>query len=159
MVEINYDFVRCDNGIVGMLGNPHLGIQTDIVIIKILFYLYENEVKVAQSCPTLCDIMDCSPPGSSAHGILQARVLEWVAVSFSRGIFPTHRLNPGLLHCRWILYSLSHQGSLMLQKLFLCFHQVKWILHPILTQLVFLSHLILIYNPNHHQPLRLLKVT
>ena len=47
MVEINYDFVRCDNGIVGVLGNPHLGIQTDIVIIKILFYLYENEVKVA----------------------------------------------------------------------------------------------------------------
>ena len=37
------------------------------------------------SCPTLCDPMDCSPPGSSVHGILQARVLEWVAMSFSRG--------------------------------------------------------------------------
>ena len=43
------------------------------------------KVKVAQSCPTLCDPMDCSPPGSSVHGILQARILEWVAVSFSRG--------------------------------------------------------------------------
>ena len=38
-----------------------------------------------QSCPTLCDPMDCSPPGFSVHGILQARVLEWVAISFSRG--------------------------------------------------------------------------
>ena len=45
----------------------------------------ESESEVAQSCPTLCDSMDCSPPGSSIHGILQARVLEWVAISFSRG--------------------------------------------------------------------------
>ena len=37
--------------------------------------------EVAQSCPTLCDPLDCSPPGSSIHGILQARVLEWVAIS------------------------------------------------------------------------------
>ena len=42
---------------------------------------------VTQSCPTLCDPMDCSPSGSSVHGILQARVLEWVAISFSRGSF------------------------------------------------------------------------
>ena len=38
-----------------------------------------------QSCPTLCDPMDCSPPGSSVHEILQARILEWVVISFSRG--------------------------------------------------------------------------
>ena len=42
-------------------------------------------VKVAQSCLTLCDPMDCSLPGSSVHGILQARILEWVAIPFSRG--------------------------------------------------------------------------
>ena len=42
-------------------------------------------VLVAQSCPTLCDPMDCSPPGSSVHGILQAGTLGWVATSFSRG--------------------------------------------------------------------------
>ena len=41
--------------------------------------------KVTQSCLTLCDPMECSLPGSSIHGILQARVLEWVAISFSRG--------------------------------------------------------------------------
>ena len=43
------------------------------------------KVKVTQLCPTLCDPTDCSPPGSSVHGILQARILEWVAISFSRG--------------------------------------------------------------------------
>ena len=42
--------------------------------------------EVAQSCPTLCDPMDCSPPGSSVHGILQARILEWVAISFTKGV-------------------------------------------------------------------------
>ena len=48
----------------------------------------ESESEVAQSCLTLCDSVDCSPPGSSVHGILQARILEWIAISFSRGIFP-----------------------------------------------------------------------
>ena len=43
----------------------------------------KSESEVAQSCPTLCDPMDCSPPGSSAHGIFQARVLEWGAIAFS----------------------------------------------------------------------------
>ena len=40
---------------------------------------------VTQSCPTLCDPMDCSLPGSSVHGVFQTRVLEWVGISFSRG--------------------------------------------------------------------------
>ena len=52
---------------------------------KTLYGLRESEV--AQSCPTLCDPMDCSLPGSSVHGIFQARVLEWVAISFSRRSF------------------------------------------------------------------------
>ena len=43
----------------------------------------KSESEVAQSCPTLSDPMDCSPPCSSAHGIFQARVLEWVAIAFS----------------------------------------------------------------------------
>ena len=45
----------------------------------------ESESEVAQSCPTLCNPMDCSLSGSSVHGIFQARVLEWIAISFSRG--------------------------------------------------------------------------
>ena len=102
---------------------------------------------VAQLWPTLWDPMDCSQPSSSVHGVLQAimlewvampssressqprdwtevsciaggvvtiwatrespRILEWVALPFSRGIFPTQGLNQGLLHCRWILYQLT----------------------------------------------------
>ena len=63
------------------------------------------KVKVAQSFLTLCDSMDYT-----VHGILQARILEWVAFPFSRGIFPTQESNPGLPHCRRILYQLSHKG-------------------------------------------------
>ena len=44
----------------------------------------KSESEFTQSCPTLCDPMDCSPPGSSVHGIFQARVLEWGAIAFSK---------------------------------------------------------------------------
>ena len=109
------------------------------------------KVLVAQSCLTLCSTMDCSLPGSSVHGLLQAKILEWLAIPFSRasfwprdqtrvsciagrffchlshqgspkstdmgihsffqGIFLTQGLNPDPLHCRQILYCLSHPGS------------------------------------------------
>ena len=49
------------------------------------FQSFKKESEVVQLCPTLCSPMDCSLPGSSLHGIFQARVLEWVAISFSRG--------------------------------------------------------------------------
>ena len=48
-------------------------------------YGWKSESEVPQLCPTLCNPMDCNLPGSTLHGILQARVLEWVAISFSRG--------------------------------------------------------------------------
>ena len=63
-----------------------------------------SSVLVAQSCLTLCDPMDCSPPGSSAPGILQARILERVAIPFSKGIFLTQESNLGVLNFRQILY-------------------------------------------------------
>ena len=56
--------------------------------------------KSLQWCLTLCDAMDCSPPGSSDDGIPQAGILEWVAIPFSRGIFPTQGSNLSLL-CLW----------------------------------------------------------
>ena len=109
------------------------------------------QVKVTQPCLTLCDPMDCI-----VRGILQARILEWVAFPFSRGsskprdrdrtgsptlqvdclqaeppekskntgvgslpllqwIFLTQESNQGLLHCRWILYWLSNQGSFLVK--------------------------------------------
>ena len=71
-------------------------------------------VLVAQSCLTLCDLMDCSPPGSSVHGFLWAGILEWVAISFSR----SSSLPRGgtYVSCisfigRWILYYWRHLGS------------------------------------------------
>ena len=67
--------------------------------------------QLLQSCLTLCDPLGCSPLGSSVHGILQARILEWVAVPFSRGPSLTQGSNQCLLHGRQILNCLSHQGS------------------------------------------------
>ena len=61
---------------------------------------------VSSSCPTLCDPVDCSPPGSFVHGILQARILVWVAISFSRG-----SSQPYLLYWQANSLPLSHQGS------------------------------------------------
>ena len=65
---------------------------------------------VTHSCPTLCDPMDCSPPGSSVHGILQARILEWVAFPLP-GIFLTQGLNLHLLYWQVDSLQLSHLGS------------------------------------------------
>ena len=67
--------------------------------------------QLLQSCLTLCDPMDCSPPGSSVLGVFQAMILAWVAIFFSRGIFLTQGLNPGLLHSRQIPYGMSYKGS------------------------------------------------
>ena len=53
---------------------------------------------VAKLCPILYNLMDCSPPGSSVHGILQERILEWVTHALLQGIFLTQELNPSLLH-------------------------------------------------------------
>ena len=63
-------------------------------------------MKDAQSCLTLCDPMDYTVPG-----VLQARILECVSLFLLQGIFPTQEQNPGLPHCRQILYQLSLQGS------------------------------------------------
>ena len=80
---------------------------------------------VGQSCPTLFDPMDCSPPGSSVHGIFQARILEWIAISFrwssSRGFSLTQRSNTHLLcllHC--------HMDSLPLRHLESPVTQINW---------------------------------
>ena len=63
----------------------HRCIQLVKIYLTVHFYVHKVKVsEVAQSCPTLCDPVNCSSPGSSVHGILQARILEWVAISFSR---------------------------------------------------------------------------
>ena len=72
------------------------------------------KVKITQLCPTLCDPMDCSLPGSFVHEILQAGILEWVAIPFCRESSQPRQSIPGLLCCRRILYHLSHQGSMFM---------------------------------------------
>ena len=72
-----------------------------------------------------------SQPGSFVHGILQARILEWVAISFSRGVFPIQGLNPGLLHCRRMDFLPSEPPTASEHKTFLEFNfkgfQVFWL--------------------------------
>ena len=105
---------------------------------------YWTSEPVKLLCPVRLFVifMDCSLPGSSIHGIFQARLLEWVAISFSRGSSrprdQTQGSNPGLPHCTQTLYCLSHQGSPrirlhvpaedcilgLLRKLLICFYYV-----------------------------------
>ena len=67
---------------------------------------------VVQSCPTLCNPMDWSPPGSTVHGDSQGKNTGVGYHALFQGIVPTQELNPSLPHCRHILYCLSHQVSL-----------------------------------------------
>ena len=71
----------------------------------------KSESEVAQSCPTLSDPMDYSPPGSSVHGIFQARVLEWGAIAFSRCVLARHYSNNYTNDCKcasvWMLWRKS----------------------------------------------------
>ena len=82
---------------------------------------HDPRSKVAQSCLTLCDPMGCGLPGSSVHGIFQAR---------SQGIFLTQGSNPGLPHCRQTLYPLHRQGSHMTQSQCLLPYYDPWIKSP-----------------------------
>ena len=83
--------------------------------------MHESESEVAQSCPTPRDPMDCSPPGSSVHGICQARVLEWGAIAFSddmvlkegKGV-PAHLEVKGCLG--WVLYLVLDSTTLSTER-------------------------------------------
>ena len=57
----------------------------EFFLIDLVMLSYVQVCLAAQSCSTLCDPMDCSSPGSSVHGILQAKILKWVAIPFSKG--------------------------------------------------------------------------
>ena len=67
----------------------------------ISIYTYAVLWFIAQLCPTLCDPMDCSPPGSCAHGDASCKNMGVGCHALLQGIFPNQGLNPGLLHCRW----------------------------------------------------------
>ena len=79
------------------LGKPQVNMFEDNLPSSKMNYLF------TQLWLTFCDPMSCSLPGSSVHGVLQAWILEWVAISFPRGSTQPREENPGLLHCRWTL--------------------------------------------------------
>ena len=86
----------------------YISTYTDTYIIHIHIYVICSVCVCAQSCPTLCDPMDSNLPGSSVHGIFQARMLEWVAISCSRGSSWPRDWNCVFLCLRidkWILYN------------------------------------------------------
>ena len=76
---------------------------------------------VTRSCPALCSPMGCSLAGSSVHGDSPGKNTGVGGHALLWGIFPTQGLNPGLLHCRQILYHLSHQGSPSI---------LEWVVYP-----------------------------
>ena len=99
--------------------------------------------KSLQSCLTLCNPMDCSPPGFSVHGISQARILERVAVPSSRGSsWPRNRTRVSFVSCigRWVLYHWCHLGSLYpVSKLSSSFEKTPYWM-PLYQRKVFASH-------------------
>ena len=97
--------------------NSQVHIHIDFIrLFKDFFYLglLLQRAQALQSRPTLCDPMDHSPPGSSVLGISPARILEWLAMPSSKGIFLILGSNPHHLchlHCRRILYVLNHREA------------------------------------------------
>ena len=95
---------------------PHRGSTADLFRVMERYYSFAVVVitclcLVAQSCLTLCNPLDCSPPGSSVHGDSPGKNIGMGCHALHQGIFPTQRSNPGPQHCRRILYHLSHQRS------------------------------------------------
>ena len=107
------------------------------VTVECFNYTYILEREVAQSCPTLCDSMGCSLPGSSDHGIFPGKSTGVGCHFLLQGIFPTQGLNPGLQHCRQTLYSLSHQRSTYI------YFRPHIILPVLLTSWIFISFFLL----------------
>ena len=79
---------------------------------------------VTQLCPSLCDPTDCSLPGSSIHGDCPGKSTGVGCHALLQGIFPTQGPNPGLTHCRWILYHLSHEANPTI---------LEWVAYPFST--------------------------
>ena len=110
--ECGQEGTRCSGG-----GNPRQRHTLLTCVCVCVCYVLDTK-----SCSTLCDPMDCSLPGSSVHGILQARILEWVATPFSRGFSRTRDQTWVSCTGMWVLYCLRHQGSPVLTSVNLALH-------------------------------------
>ena len=92
-----------------------------MLLVAVLFRLFDALYLVAQSCPTLCNSIECSQPSSSVHGDSPNKNTGVGCYALLQGIFPTQGLSPGLPHCRWICYRLSHQGTQWI---------LEWVAYP-----------------------------
>ena len=112
-------------------------------------------MKVTQPCPTLCDPMDCSPVGYSVHGGSPCKDTGVGCHALLQGIFPTQGSNPGLLHCRRILYQLSwrnayNQPAAVFSNAAARFKNPRRIFHPSLLTQSHLQHNIIVCVTSHH---------
>ena len=141
--------------------NLHVYILNIYSIVSVLFnvvsihFLITVLALVTQLCPMLCDPMDCSPPGSSAHGILQARILEWFAISYSKGssqpkdrtlvswiagvFFTVWGTREALLNTGLTLSPFTHNT-------FIAITNLSWISFWIQCKRVIISHKLVIYQ-------------
>ena len=86
-------------------------IHRDVLILRFQSKILHVRAQSLQSCPTLCNPMDCSPSDSSVHGILQARILEWVARPSSRDYFRPRNIKPATPVLQMDSLPLRHWGS------------------------------------------------
>ena len=113
-VKINQWFFRTAECVKSLPGNAQLGKSLRVSVCVTIRVCVCVCLQLLQSCPTLCDPMNCSPPGSSVHGILQAIKLEWVAMLSFTGSSPPRDQTP-TSYISWIgrrvLYHQPHLGS------------------------------------------------
>ena len=95
---------------------------------------------ITQSCPTLCNPVDWSPPGSSVRGDSPGKHTVVGGHALLQRIFPTQGSNPDLPHCRWILYHLSHQRSPYMYMYFQCVYNLYMCVYNYLYNEILLSH-------------------
>ena len=110
------DYALADDGPLSHQGSPgclflNISSEEELTRCREVFFITVLCL-VAQLCPTFCNPIDCSPPGSSVHGDSSGKNNEGGCSFLLQGIFPTQGSNPGLLHCRLIFfYQLSYQES------------------------------------------------
>ena len=112
-----------DGRVLSTLKNFLLKFSCFTVLLSCAVQQSESALLDAQSCLTLCDPMDCSPPGSSVHGIFLARILEWVAIYYARGSSrPRDRTHVSCVSCivRQILYPWATWEALLVTYLPKC---------------------------------------
>ena len=114
--ELSTEYSNC----VKVMLVPWFVNASDFTLMKPLYKL----VLVTQPCSTQCDPMDCSPPGSSVHGILQARILEWVAIFSSRGSFQLRNWTASVSFLHWQVGSLTTHATWEAQTLHWTFLKV-----------------------------------